>query len=54
MPKFTQEQLSEANKKAVCLIYAYLNGVSISCETLKEDLNQILILAPVNISVSIS
>jgi translocation protein SEC63 len=45
-PKFKEETVNFSNKKAICLIYAYVNGVNIETESLKKDLEYILIKLP--------
>jgi len=46
MPKFKEENIHFSNKKAICLLYAYLNNQTIESETLKNDQEQILIQLP--------
>jgi translocation protein SEC63 len=46
MPKFKEELMPFSNKKAICLIYAYLNKYKFNSEKLNEDLDDILSLAP--------
>lgn len=45
-PKFKEETVNFSNKKAICLIYAYVNGLTIEKESLKKDLEYILIQLP--------
>jgi translocation protein SEC63 len=46
MPKHKEEIIPFSNRKAICLIYAYINNHQFSTEGLKEDLNVILKSAP--------
>lgn len=47
MPKHKEEQIRMGNKKAICLLYAYLDdSAAITSETLKNDLLDILEVAP--------
>jgi len=47
MPKHKEEVIPMGNKKAVCLLYAYLDeNTNLSAETLNADLSEILELAP--------
>jgi len=53
MPKQHNNQgLPPYNMKAICLIYAYLNHVPLTCESLKNDIKDIIVIAPKLITVS--
>lgn len=56
MPKHNNnnEKLQGYSMKAICLLYAYLNNVPLACESLKNDIKAIIIIAPKLIAVTIS
>lgn len=51
MPKHNSNEINEHNYKAICLIYAYVNFAPLTCETLKNDINNIISIAPKLIDV---
>lgn len=46
MPKHKEEVIPFSNRKAICMIYAYVNNHQFSTEGMKEDMNTILKSAP--------
>ena len=52
MPKHANnERIQPYNLKAICLIYAYVNNTPLTCESLKSDIQAIIVIAPKLITV---